>query len=64
MEGLKQFKRKNNNDDDDDDDDDYDSPPPSTPNFDPWLYYPPSPNESEGDSDIKGDLNPTQKFFL
>ena len=59
LERLKQFNRKNNDDDDDDDDD---SLPPPTPNFDTLLYYPPSP--SQDNSDIEGDLNPTQKFLL
>ena len=61
LERLKQFNRKNDNDDNDDDDD---SPPPPTCNFGPPLYYPPSPSKSEEDSDIEGDLNPTQNFFL
>ena len=56
FERLKQFNRKNNSAEDD-------SPLPTpTPNFARLPYYPPS--SSEDDSDIKGDLNPTQKFLL
>ena len=57
---MKQYNRRNNNDDDDNDDDD--NPPPTTTIFDPPPYYPSSP--SKVDSDIKDNLNPTQKFLL
>ena len=62
LECGKQYNRRNNDDDDDDDDDDDGDNPPLTPISYPLPYYPSSP--SEDNSNIKDDLNPTQKFLL
>ena len=61
LRGLQKSNRKNNNDDDDNDNND---PPPTSPLLPP-PYFPPSPStDQDNDSNIKNDLNPTQKFLL
>ena len=63
LERLRESNRKNDNDNDDNDDDNH-HPPSAPSSFVPPPYYPLSLSIDDEDSDIKNDLNLTQKFLL